>query len=48
MNRATCNEVALLVMSGYPDHGVGADDPGLANGAADATAHQWPRHNRSG
>ena len=29
MNKATCSEVALLGGSEYPDHGVGADDPGL-------------------
>ncbi|HHQ4536306.1 TPA: hypothetical protein ACSP48_001169 [Aeromonas veronii] len=29
MNKATCGEVALWVMSGYPDHDVGSDDPGL-------------------
>jgi hypothetical protein len=28
MNKATFGEVALGVVSGYPDHGVGADDPG--------------------
>jgi hypothetical protein len=28
MQKATCSEVALLGGSGYPDHGVGADDPG--------------------
>ncbi|QLH64954.1 hypothetical protein HXV88_19720 [Aeromonas veronii] len=29
MQKATFGEVALWVMSGYPDHGVSADDPGL-------------------
>ncbi len=29
MNRATFSEVALWVMSEYPDHGADADDPGL-------------------
>ncbi len=29
MNKATFGEVALGVVSGYPDHGVGPDDPGL-------------------
>ncbi|MFQ1780588.1 hypothetical protein ACK37A_18160 [Aeromonas veronii] len=29
MQKATFGEVALWVMLGYPDHGVGADDPGL-------------------
>jgi hypothetical protein len=29
MQKATCNEVAQWVVSEYPDHGVGADDPVL-------------------
>ena len=29
MQKATFGGVALLEGSGYPDHGVGADDPGL-------------------
>ena len=29
MQKATCSEVAFWVVSEYPDHGVGADDPGL-------------------
>ena len=29
MKKATCSEVALGVVSAYPDHGVGPDDPGL-------------------
>jgi len=28
MQKATCSEVALLGGSEYPDHDVGADDPG--------------------
>lgn len=29
MQKATCSEVAQWVVLEYPDHGVGADDPGL-------------------
>ncbi|KHE14451.1 hypothetical protein OI71_13945 [Aeromonas hydrophila] len=29
MQKTTCSEVALGVALGYPDHGVGADDPVL-------------------
>ena len=28
MNKATFGEVALWVVSGYPEHGVGSNDPG--------------------
>jgi hypothetical protein len=37
MQKATCSGVALLGGSEYPDHDVGADDPGLGMLAGSAS-----------